>query len=208
MSLPRLFVLGDSISNQYGPYLRQYLGGRWQYARKTGMEPALQNLDPPHSDNGGDSAHVLAFLRAMQAYSGIDADVLLLNCGLHDLKSDLLTGKNQIPPDQYEANLLTIIPLVREMGLKPMWVRTTPVDDAVHNERPDMAFYRYAADCEVYNAIADGLMRQADLPLIDLHTFTLKLGDDLYCNHVHFHEHIREKQAAYIAGWLDAYRRL
>jgi hypothetical protein len=42
--------------------------------------------------------------------------------------------------------------------------------------------------------------------VIDLHSFTANLGPDLYIDHVHFPESIREKQAAYIAGWLDAYR--
>jgi len=30
-------------------------------------------------------------------------------------------------------------------------------------------------------------------------------GPYLYCDHVHFHDSIREKQAAYIAGWLGAF---
>ena len=205
MSLPRLFVLGDSISIQYGPYLEQHLDGRYQYARKTGKEPALQNLDPPHDENGQDSAHVLAFLRAMQAHGGIDADVLLLNCGLHDIKTDPTTGVKQIPPDEYEANLLSIIQLVGDMGLKLIWVRTTPVDDATHNQR-QKDFHRHAVDCETYNAIADDTMRAFRLPSIDLFTFTRNLGPDLYVDHVHFHVHIREKQAAYITGWLEAYR--
>ena len=203
MDLPRLFVLGDSISIQYGPYLERYLASRYHYARKIGQEPALQNLDPPQDENGRDSAHVLAFLRAMQAHGGLDADVLLLNCGLHDIKTDPATGDKQVTPDQYESNLLSIIQVARDMGLKIVWVRTTPVDDATHNQR-ETSFYRYAVDVEVYNAIADGLMRAFTIPSIDLFTFTGKLGPDLYVDHVHFHEHIREKQAAFIAGWLEA----
>jgi hypothetical protein len=205
MPLPRLYVLGDSISIHYGPYLEQYLAGRYQYARKQGTEPALQNLDPPHDSNGRDSAHVLAFLRAMQAHGGIPADLLLLNCGLHDIKTNPQTGEKQVSPDLYESNLLTIIQMVGDMGLKLVWVRTTPVDDAVHN-RPDSEFHRHAEDCEVYNAIADGLTRAFRIPSIDLYTFTRNVGTNLYCDHVHFHEHVREKQAAYIAGWLEACR--
>jgi len=44
------------------------------------------------------------------------------------------------------------------------------------------------------------------VPVIDLNTFTLNLGADLYCDHVHYHEPIREKQAAFIAGWLADYQ--
>ncbi len=205
MRLPRLFVLGDSISIQYGPYLEQFVAGRFQYARKEGTELALQNLDMPQGANGGDSSHVLQFLKGMQAQGGLAADILLLNCGLHDIKTDPASGARQVEPDAYEANLLAIVQLVREMGLKLVWVRTTPVEDVVHNTRPGMAFHRFAADNEVYNAIADGIMRLSDVPCIDLHTFTRRLGPDLYCDHVHFHEPVREKQAAYIAGWLAGY---
>ncbi len=30
----------------------------------------------------------------------------------------------------------------------------------------------------------------------------LNLGPDSCCDHVHFHEHVRQRQAAYIAGWV------
>jgi lysophospholipase L1-like esterase len=206
MTLPRLFVLGDSISIQYGPYLEQYLAGRYHYARKAGTELALQNLDNAQGANGGDSSQVLAYLKAMQANGGIPADVLLLNCGLHDLRTIPATDTKQVTPDTYEANLLAILETAREMGLKVVWVRTTPVVDEVHNAgRPDTEFHRYAADGEVYNAIADGVMRLSKVPSIDLYTFTRNLGPDVYCDHVHFHEPVREKQAAYIAGWLDLF---
>jgi lysophospholipase L1-like esterase len=204
--LPRLFVLGDSISIQYGPYLEQYLAGRYHYARKLGTEPALKDLDLPQDANGGDSSQVLAYLKAMQAHSGIPADVLLLNCGLHDLRTIPSTDTKQVTPAQYEANLLAILETANEMGLKAVWVRTTPVVDEVHNTgRVDTEFHRYAADVEVYNGIADGVMRLKHLSSIDLYTFTRNLGPDVYCDHVHFHEHVREKQAAYITGWLDLF---
>ena len=41
--------------------------------------------------------------------------------------------------------------------------------------------------------------------MIDLYTFTRNLGPDLYCDHVHFHEHVREKQGAFVAGWVMGY---
>ena len=47
-------------------------------------------------------------------------------------------------------------------------------------------------------------MAAAGIPAIDLHGFTASIGPELYCDHVHFHEPVREKQAAFIAGWLMA----
>lgn len=31
------------------------------------------------------------------------------------------------------------------------------------------------------------------------------LGDEIYCDHVHFTDAVRAQQAAYIAGWLQAW---
>src|SRR5271169_4796096 len=97
----KVYVLGDSISIQYGPYLEKYLSGIMDYARKEGVEEALLNLDKPQGANGGDSALVLSFLQARAAAGGIDADVLLLNCGLHDLRTDPVTSAKQAPLNQY-----------------------------------------------------------------------------------------------------------
>jgi hypothetical protein len=68
-----------------------------------------------------------------------------------------------------------------------------------------MAFFRFAADGVAYNEAADAIMARAGIPAIDLYNFTLSLGPELYCDHVHFHEAIREKQGIYIAGWLSGW---
>jgi lysophospholipase L1-like esterase len=200
-----VYVLGDSISMQYGPYLEQYLRGFMGYARKEGDELANLNLDLPMGANGGDSSMVRAFLEAKAAAGGIDADVLLVNCGLHDIKTEPETGAKQVPLDAYRENLRAVVAIANAMGVRLVWVRTTPCDEAVHN-RPASKFHRFAADCDAYNAAADAVMGGARVPAIDLYGFTKNLGNDLYCDHVHFHEAVREKQGAFLAGWLLAYR--
>jgi lysophospholipase L1-like esterase len=200
----KLYVIGDSISIQYGPYLEADLRGVMGYARKEGEEEALLNLDIPQGANGGDSSMVRAFLAAKAAAGGIDADLLLLNCGLHDIKTDPATGAKQIPIEKYVQNLAQIVQIVRTMGPTLVWLRTTPCDETIHNHA-GMAFHRFAADGRAYNAVADGIMAEHEIPSIDLYTFTRNLGDDLYCDHVHFHDHIRRQQAAFIAGWLAGF---
>lgn len=202
--MKRLYVIGDSISRHYDPYLAQYLKGTMIYARKTAEEAAALALDPPQGANGGDSAMALAFLEAKLASGGVDADLLLLNCGLWDMRTDPQTGKKQIALDQYRANLYALVALIQGAGPELVWVRTTPVDERVHNTR-ESGFYRFAADCDAYNEAADEVMRAQSVPILDLHTFTCALGDDLYVDHVHFHEHVRQKQGAFIAGWLTAW---
>lgn len=199
-----LYVIGDSISLHYGPYLRAYLAGVATYARKEGEEEALLNLDNPQGANGGDSGMVRAFLAARIAVGALDADLLLVNAGLHDIKTDPTTGRKQVPLDQYQANLRAIVDLARPLSAQLVWIRTTPCDERVHNHA-GMAFHRFAADCDAYNAAADAIMAAAGVPRVDLHTFTRNLGPELYCDHVHFHEAVREKQGAFVAGWVMGY---
>ncbi len=107
--------------------------------------------------------------------------------------------------NEYADNLRAIIQTATSMNLELIWIRTTPCDETVHNQE-GMGFHRFSADCAAYNRTADQIMKEARLPSIDLHTFTFNLGPDLYCDHVHFHEHIRQKQAAFIVGWLAAFK--
>ena len=202
--MKKVYVLGDSISIHYGPYLQQHLRGVMDYARKEGEEEALLNLDRPNGANGGDSAMVLAFLQAKAAAGGIDADLLLVNCGLHDIKTDPATGQRQISLADHAANLRAIVATAAQLKPQLIWLRSTPCDETIHNLRP-VGFHRFKADNIAYNHVADEIMSAALVPIIDLHTFTMNLGPDLYCDHVHFHEAIREKQAAFIAGWLHAF---
>jgi lysophospholipase L1-like esterase len=197
----KVYVIGDSISLHYGPYLKQYLSGCMDYARKEGETEALLNLDKPQGANGGDSSMVLAFLRGMARTKGIRADLLLVNCGLHDIKTDPQTNAKQVPLAAYQDNLRMIITTAGEMQIPLAWIQTTPCDDKTHN-RPDMKFHRFAADVDAYNAAADRIMAKAGVPSINLYTFTRNLGPDLYCDHVHFTEPVRKLQAAFIAGWL------
>ena len=205
MNKQRLFVIGDSISLHYGPYLERFVAGRYAYTRKTAESEARLHLDNPMGENGGDSSLVLAYLAGLLASDALAADLLLVNCGLHDIKTDPATGRKQVGSDDYRRNLEAIVNLTRRVNVPLVWVRTTPCDERIHNNRPDVAFHRFAADCAAYNAVADRVMGAAEIPCIDLHSFTASLGADLYCDHIHFHEQIREKQAAYIAGWLEAY---
>lgn len=199
--MQKLFVLGDSISIHYGPYLAEMLHGVLAYARKEATPGSPPDLPYPADANGGDSGAVLAYLR--EHLVTLDPDILLLNCGLHDLKTDPRSGAKQVPPDRYRMNLREVTQLVAAQGVRTFWVRTTPLDDATHNSR-SVGFHRYHRDVVLYNEIADAVWKGAGIPIIDLYTFTCNLGPELYCDHVHLTTRVRELQAAYIAGSLLA----
>jgi hypothetical protein len=205
MALPKLFVVGDSISVGYSPHLEKFTKGVFQfYGRKTGMEEALKDLDVPLGSNVGDSSMVLNYLKTMLTNSDWRPEILTLNCGLHDIKT--VGGSIQIPIEDYRRNLRSILKLLADKDINVIWIRSTPVEDEQHNSG-QKDFKRYSKDLDKYNAAADEIMNEAGIRMIDLYSFTRKLGKgkDIYRDHIHYHPEIESLQAAYIAGYLQAY---
>lgn len=158
-------------------------------------------MDIATGANGGDSAMVLAYLKSRRESDPIRADVLLLNCGLHDIKLPMDRDEPQVSPGSYENNLRAILAEAEGMGLRTIWMRTTPVIDDLHLARCS-SFRRRASDVEAYNAIADSVMRGH--AIIDLWEFSRQLGPDAFCDHVHYTPDARIRQGNFLAGCLHA----
>jgi len=200
-----VFVLGDSISIHYGPYLEEDLRGVFRYNRKRD-DAGLSDLGVPSGANGGDSRMVLEYLKAKREDSSFRPDILLVNCGLHDIKRDLEKNKAlQVAPEQYRENLEGIHLISGEIGAKLIWVRTTPVVDEIHNSH-SRQFHRYEKDLATYNEIADSVFDCHGIPIVDLHHFTKNLGQEVFIDHVHYDHKTRALQAAFIAGFLQRFR--
>ena len=197
-----VFLIGDSISNQYWPYLKQYIADFAVLDRKEDDGQAEKNLDIPAGANGGDSRMVLEYLRAKIKDPAFKPDYLLLNCGLHDIKHDPKTGVIQVKEDDYRNNLNEIMQLLKKKKIKLIWIRTTWVVDSIHNSKSS-SIRRYEADVLKYNAIADEVCRKNKIPSIDLYTFSKQLGVEHISDHVHYFEPARALQAAYISGFLQ-----
>jgi hypothetical protein len=79
--------------------------------------------------NGGDSSRVLQNLDEWAIRE--QPAVVHFNCGIHDTKKSKTTGKFQVPPDEYAANLRSIVERLRkETKAIVIFGLTTPVDDA------------------------------------------------------------------------------
>ncbi len=159
--LPRVLLLGDSISMGYTINVRNELAG------KANVHRALANCGPTHT--------ALPKLDEWLATGGADKkwDVIHFNWGLHDLKYMGPTGKNlsdpadpqsrqQVPPDEYRKNLTQIVARLKTTGAKLIWRNTTPV--------PDGAAGRVSDDAVKYNAIAAEIMAANQIPIHDLHS--------------------------------------
>lgn len=197
----KIFLIGDSISIQYYPYLKEYVKGYAIIDRKEDDGKALKNLEVPMGANGGDSKMVLNYLKLKLKEPNFKPDYLLLNCGLHDIKHDIKTDTIQISESEYRSNLTEIFRLLKRKKIKPIWINTTWVDDSIHNTK-SKAFKRYNTDVLRYNQIADEVCKKGNIPIIDLYSFSKNMGPDKFKDHVHYVQEAQKAQAKYIADFI------
>ena len=193
----------------YGPALELALPGWCEFDRKGGVSKALESLDDPQGSNGGDSSMMAGYFRERVLEEGFRPDLVLLNAGLHDIKrSPHAASPTRIPLEDYRKNLVQTLECLSERGSPAAWVRTTPLSEALHNGAAFPGFYRFESDWADFNSVADSVMEERDIPVIDLAHFTRAQArsiSDLFCDHVHFKESIRELQGAFLAGWVRSF---
>lgn len=190
--LPKIVLVGDSISGGYAPLVAKRLEGKAVIVR------------PPAS--GGDSNVVLRNLETWLIRE--KPAVVHLNCGLHDLKVDKQSRKHQVELAQYEANLRQIAArLKRETNTAFVFANTTPILDDRHAKRG--GFDRFEADVQRYNASAAAVMREAGVPVHDLHSAVMQAGAEtlLLKDGTHYSAAGYERLAAAVAdsvmrAWL------
>jgi acyl-CoA thioesterase-1 len=170
--LPRVLLIGDSISIGYTIPTRELLKG-----------VANVHRIPV---NGGSTDVGLKSLDAWLATDGADKkwDVIHFNWGLHDLKHWKdgkldLAGPQLVPVDQYEKNLREIVARLKKTGAKLIFASTTPV--------PEGSGGRVTKDEVTYNAAALRVMKTENVPVDDLHAFAAaRLAEIQRPQNVHF----------------------
>lgn len=153
--LPRVLLIGDSISIGYTIPTRDHLEGKANVHRI----PV----------NGGPTSRAIERLDSW--LGGSRWDVIHFNFGLHDLKHvddagrpvNLTTGRRQVEIDAYRDNLRAIVKRLKQTGATLIWCSTTPV--------PEGAKGRVAGDELEYNAVAADVMREEGVAINDLHAF-------------------------------------
>lgn len=151
-ALPRVLIIGDSISIGYTPSVRALLQGKANVHRI----PA----------NGGDTKKGLENIDAWLGEG--HWDIIQFNWGLHDIKrrngTELdATKEKAVNPETYESNLRALAQRLQKTGAKLIWAATTPV--------PEGAKGRIPGDEIEYNRIAAKVMGELKIPVNDLHGF-------------------------------------
>lgn len=170
--LPRVLLIGDSISMGYTLAVREQLQGRANVHRIP--------------TNGGPTTRGVS---SIDAWLGDGKwDVIHFNWGLHDLKyvdaqgnliDTITNGKPQVSLEDYERNLDQLVARMKQTGAKLIFATTTPV--------PEGAAGRIPSDAEKYNAAALRVMQKHGVAIDDLYTFALpKLAEIQLPANVHF----------------------
>ena len=163
--LPRVLLIGDSISIGYTLATREALAGKANLHRI----PA----------NGGPTTSGLANIDKWLGDG--HWDVIHFNWGLHDLKYMGPNGENlvpkekgghqQVPPAEYEKNLAKLVKRLQQTKAKLIWRNTTPV--------PPGAAGRVVGDSVKYNEIAAKVMKRHGIPTHDLYTMSKERMEEL-----------------------------
>jgi lysophospholipase L1-like esterase len=144
--LPRVLLLGDSISIGYTPEVRKLLQGK-------------ANVHRPKA-NCSSTGYGLTNLASW--LGGEKWDVIHFNFGVHDAKLPP-EGIRHAPPDVYEKNLRELVARLKATGAKLIWASSTPIPSG-GVLAPDRRF----GDINEYNEIAKKIMLENSVAIDDL----------------------------------------
>jgi acyl-CoA thioesterase-1 len=180
-SLPRVLIIGDSISMGYTPVVRALLTDR-------------VNVHRPNANCGA----TFIGLRDLDKWlDGRKWDVIHFNHGVHDLRycfggdpykmgSDDIgfptaeTGAPRTSLADYEKNLRELVGRLKTTGAKLIWGNTTPIEKYFRGYDPVLV--------PQYNAVAARVMKENGVCINDLNAVVtadqaaLQAPDGVHCN--------------------------
>jgi lysophospholipase L1-like esterase len=187
-ALPRILIIGDSISIGYTLGVRDLLKGKANVHRPpTNCGPTTRGLEQ------------------LDAWLGTGTwDVIHFNWGLHDLKhcddEGVLVavgeGHQQVPVDQYSKNLEQLVLRLQRTGAVLIWRNTTPV--------PEGAKGRVPADVPLFNQAALAIMQKHGIPTQDMYSSVLPRMEQLMLpKDVHYNENGYQQLAKTVAAIIE-----
>ncbi len=204
--LSKVLIFGDSISGGYSKSLTKALEGKAELVKLGAVAGyRIQTETFWHSrgaakylDFGSAKACIADFERFERHLSETKYDVIHFNFGLNDI----FRGRNGAwhnPVDQYAKDLTKIVTLLKTNGAKIIWANITPI--------PANAPHMPEGDELIYNAAAEKVMKENNIPINDLHSVVTswdgyaewRKGDD-----VHYSSAVYSKLAEQIAKTITA----
>jgi lysophospholipase L1-like esterase len=186
--LPRVLIIGDSISIGYQVPLREALKGK-------------ANVHRPGTNCGPTSRGVE---QIEQWLADGKWDVIHFNFGLHDVRhfddqgkaAEANIGHRQVSDSDYEKNLEQLVARMKKTGAKLIFATTTPV--------PAGSAGRVPGDEVKYNEIALRIMTKHGVAIDDLYAVALPhLAEIQLPANVHFKPEGSKELAAHVAASIQ-----
>ncbi|MFT5124970.1 MAG: hypothetical protein ACI9TH_003583 [Kiritimatiellia bacterium] len=188
-ALPRVLLIGDSISIGYTLGVRELLKGK-------------ANIHRPPTNCGP----TILGVAQIDAWLGDGKwDVIHFNWGLHDLKfmgpngenlADPNVGHQQVPPEAYEKNLDQLVQRLKKTGATLIWRNTTPV--------PSGSKGRVVGDSAKYNEIAAKVMKKHGVPTHDMYSYVMAHPEIQLKANVHFSKEGSQQLAETVVKEIEA----
>ncbi len=165
--LPKVLIIGDSISIGYTPFVVKALKGKAVVTH-----------------NKGNAQHTGTGLDKLDEWIGdTQWDVIHFNWGLWDLcyrhpdsknqgNRDKIKGTVTTTLEQYEKNLDELVTRLEKTKAKLIWAHTTVV--------PENEAGRFVGDDEKYNEVATKIMKQHGVVINDLYTLSKSLPSEYF----------------------------
>jgi acyl-CoA thioesterase-1 len=176
LNLPRVMIIGDSISVGYTDEVRRLLAGKANVHRVVG--------------NAGPSSSGVEKMKEWLAPTNGAWDVIHFNFGLHDLKLGsggkdnqpyATSDGHQVSLEDYEKNLSQIVAKFKTTGAALVWCSTTPVPTGKVDPP------RQRDDVMKYNEVASQVMIKNGVAIDDLFAIALpRIADTQLPLNVHF----------------------
>jgi len=163
LKIPKILIIGDSISLGYTPMIKEYFGDKARISHNPG--------------NAGDTSRGLENIK--EWVGDEDWDIIQFNWGLWDLcyrspesklygNRDKVNGEITFSIDEYKANLDSIVTILKKISdAKLIFVTTTYV--------PENEAGRYTKDVEKYNAAGKDIMKKHSVLINDIYETSIAI---------------------------------
>lgn len=167
VDLPKVLIIGDSISIGYTPHVREMLKGKAVVKH-----------------HKGNAQHTGTGLREIDQWIGKTKwDVIHFNWGLWDLcyrhpeskvqgRRDKINGTIAVTLEQYEKNLNQLVKRLKKTDAKLIWAHTTLI--------PEKEPGRFVGDGKKFNEVATKVMKKYSVSINDIHSLTMEFPADLF----------------------------
>ena len=196
--LPRVLIIGDSISGHYLPGLRELMRGK---ANVVG-ESSMSSRFPPETYRWSKLGP--RFYRSDAASKGDDLkhflaeqgpfDIVHFNNGIHNF-----AGANPGDERAYAEQLRTVVAIIRASGAVYLFANSTgTVADNTIPRSP-----RYLSNCLAFNTAAEAVMKELNVPVTDIHGLIQpRIKELISADLIHTNQEADQMMAALIAKRL------